>query len=127
MLWWQFWFYCGWQGRSRAKDTGHPRMQAGRLLQLRFHWRKQGGIWARSAGDPRMPERCCGGSSGSIEGGKVVAGPGILGTLGCKQVGCCSCGFAGGSKVVAGPGLLGTLRCQKGAVAVLVLLWVARS
>ena len=57
----------------------------------------------------------------------MVAGPGILGTLGCKQVGCCSCGFAGGSKVVAEPGLLGTLGCQKGAeVAGLVPLEATR-
>ena len=58
----------------------------------------------------------------------MVAGLEILGTLGCKQVGCCSCGFAGGSKVVAGPGLLGTLGCKKGAVvAVLVPLEATRS
>ena len=53
----------------------------------------------------------------------MVAGPGILGTLGYKPVGCCSCGFTGGSKVVAGPGLLGVLGYMKGAVlAVLVPL-----
>ena len=58
----------------------------------------------------------------------MVAGKGILGTLGCEQVVFCSCGFAGGSKVVAGPGLLGTLRCKKSAVvADLVPLEVARS
>ena len=40
----------------------------------------------------------------------------ILGILESKQEGCFSCGFTGGSKVVAGPGLLGTLGSQKGAV-----------
>ena len=57
----------------------------------------------------------------------MVAWPGVLVILGCKQDGCCSCGFTGGSKVVAGPGLLGTLECQKGAVvAVLVSLEATR-
>ena len=60
---------------SWARDTGDPRMQAGRLLQLRFHWREQGGSWARAAGDPRMPEGCCGGCPGSFGGDKVIAGP----------------------------------------------------
>ena len=46
----------------------------------------------------------------------MVAGPVKLGILECKQDGCCSCSFTGGSKVVAGPGLLGTLGSQKGAV-----------
>ena len=58
----------------------------------------------------------------------MVSGPVILGTLECKQEGCCSCGFTGGSKVVAGPGLLGTLGCQNSAVvAVLDPLENARS
>ena len=60
----------------------------------------------------------------------MVAGPVILGILESKQEGCCSCGFTGGSKVVAGPGLLGTLGvgCQNGAVvAVLDPLENARS
>ena len=58
----------------------------------------------------------------------MVAGPVKLGILECKQDGCCSCGFTGGSKVVAGPGLLGTLGSQKGAVgAVLDPLENARS
>ena len=52
----------------------------------------------------------------------------ILGILESKQEGCFSCGFTGGSKVVAGPRLLGTLGCQKGAVvAVLDPLEKARS
>ena len=46
----------------------------------------------------------------------MVAGTMILGIQESKQEGCCSCGFTGGSKVVAGPGLLGTLGSQKGAV-----------
>ena len=58
----------------------------------------------------------------------MVTGPVILDILESKQEGCCSCGFTGGSKVVAGPGLLGTLGCQKGVVvAVLVPLEAARS
>ena len=58
----------------------------------------------------------------------MVAGTMILDILESKQEGCCSCGFTGGSKVVAGPGLLGTLGCQNGAVvAVLDPLENARS
>ena len=56
-----------------------------------------------------MPERRCGCRA-------MVAGPVILGTIEWKQEGCCSCGFTGGSKVIAGPGLLGTLGSQKGVV-----------
>ena len=56
----------------------------------------------------------------------MVAWPVKLGSLECKQDGCCSCGFTGGSMVIAG--LLGTLGCQKGAVvAVLDPLENARS
>ena len=88
-----------------GQDYWEPKIPQGFFMeQFWFHWRWQGSSRA------------------------MVARPGLLGTLGCKQVGCCSCGFTGGSKVVAGPGLLGTLGCQKGAVvAVLVLLRVARS
>ena len=46
-------------------DPCDPRMQAGRLLQLRFHWREQGSS-----------------SYGFTGGSKVVAKPGLLGVLG---------------------------------------------
>ena len=58
----------------------------------------------------------------------IVAGPLILGNLGCKHEGCCSCGFTGGSKVVvASPALLGTLGCQKDFVVAISLQATSRS
>ena len=58
----------------------------------------------------------------------MVAGPVKLGSLECKQDGCCSCGFTGGRMVIAAPGFLGILGFQKGAVvAVLDPLENARS